>query len=80
MSCKGCTPSLSNFEVKRLVKEQLEMERDLVDDKTYDDRIRECNNCPSLLSDTTCAHCGCYVEFRARLSYKACPYPEGARW
>lgn len=82
MTCKGCMNSVivSSEEVEQLVHEQLELETNLVDDGVYEKRLEICKNCPSLAYDTTCSHCGCFVQFRAKLAYKHCPYPGGARW
>lgn len=82
MTCKGCSSSVivSSEEVQKLVEEQLALEIDLVDDKLYEKRLEICKHCPSLDYDTTCRHCGCFVQFRAKLAYKHCPYPEGAKW
>lgn len=82
MTCKGCMGSVfgSSEDIEKLVNEQLELETDLVDDDLYQKRLDICKNCPSLSHDTTCSHCGCFVQFRAKLAYKHCPYPDGARW
>jgi len=82
MTCKGClnTVIVSSEEVEQLVNEQLQLETDLVDDDIYEKRLEICKNCPSLAYDTTCSHCGCFVQYRAKLAYKHCPYPSGARW
>ncbi len=82
MSCRGCQDSaiVSSEEIEQLVNEQLEFETDLVDDDLYEERLEACKSCPSVAYDTTCSHCGCFVQFRAKLAYKHCPYPGGARW
>lgn len=82
MSCKGCSRSIvvSDAYIQTQIEEQLQLEIDLVDDSTYSKRIEICSACPSLLFSNTCGHCGCFVQFRAKLSYKKCPYPEGSKW
>lgn len=82
MTCKGClnTVIVSSEEVEQLVNEQLQLETDLVDDDVYEKRLEICKSCPSLAYDTTCSHCGCFVQYRAKLAYKHCPYPGDARW
>ncbi|WP_245208086.1 DUF6171 family protein [Sediminibacillus dalangtanensis] len=67
-------------EVKQLVAEQLKLETNLVSDSEYEDRLKICKDCPSLSSDITCMHCGCYIHFRTRLKDKSCPHPSGAKW
>ncbi|WP_186578544.1 DUF6171 family protein [Aquibacillus kalidii] len=82
MSCKGCSASVivTDAEVEQLVKEQLALEVDLVDDRVYIERLSRCQECPSLAYTNTCGHCGCLVQFRAKLAYKTCPDPSGNRW
>ncbi|MDC3417999.1 DUF6171 family protein [Aquibacillus salsiterrae] len=82
MSCKGCSASvrMSNQEIDKLVEEQLMLELDLVDENTYHERLEHCLDCPSLVYNTTCKHCGCFVKYRAKLAYKECPFPNGAKW
>lgn len=82
MSCKGCSQSVIVPEdyIQKQIDEQLQLETDLADDKTYNQRLYKCRSCPSLLYDTTCSYCGCFVQFRAKLAYKNCPHPEGANW
>ena len=82
MTCKGCSASVivAGEEIQQLVDEQLQFETDIVDDALYNKRLEVCKSCPSLAFDTTCSHCGCFVQFRAKLAYKHCPYPDGDRW
>ncbi|MFS0749293.1 DUF6171 family protein [Oceanobacillus sp. 1P07AA] len=82
MSCKGCNrkTDFSSSQVDELIKEQLALEENLVDDIVYERRIDKCNQCTALLNQTTCSYCGCFVKFRARLAYKTCPYPSGGKW
>lgn len=82
MTCKGCLGSVvvSNEEIEQLVIEQLQFEDDISEDETYEQRLEICKTCPSFAYDTTCSHCGCFVQFRAKLAYKHCPYPGGAKW
>jgi len=82
MACKGCLleEDWRNTSVQTLVEEQLAYETELVSEEHYKQRLTICEQCPSLLSNTTCKHCGCFVGFRAKLSYKSCPYPGEDRW
>lgn len=82
MTCKGCQGTIisSTKEVEQLVNEQLQLETNLVDDDIYIERLEACKICPSLSHHTTCSHCGCFVQFRAKLAYKHCPHPDGAKW
>lgn len=82
MTCKGCLGEVvsSTEEVEKLVSEQLQLETNLVNDELYVKRLEACKSCSSLSHDTTCNHCGCYVQFRAKLTYKSCPHPGGSKW
>ncbi|KAB8130504.1 hypothetical protein F9U64_14260 [Gracilibacillus oryzae] len=82
MSCKGCQASVivSQDEIEQLVMEQLQFEDDIVTNEVYEKRLITCRDCPSLMYDTTCGHCGCFVQFRAKLAYKSCPFPSGEKW
>ncbi|MBU7591692.1 DUF6171 family protein [Metabacillus halosaccharovorans] len=81
-NCKGCfqVEHRSKPQISKLVQEQLQLEINLVNDSLYQKRMDICLSCPSLSSETTCLHCGCYVEFRTKLSYKQCPHPNGPKW
>jgi hypothetical protein len=39
----------------------------------YEERLAVCKSC-NLLADGMCRACGCYVELRAAMRKKACPY------
>ncbi|WP_367576318.1 DUF6171 family protein [Shouchella shacheensis] len=82
MTCKKC-PSQESFdstETEALVADQLALETELVSDALYQDRIAKCFSCSRCIAGHTCASCGCFVQFRARLSKKDCPHPAGTRW
>ncbi|WP_042222945.1 DUF6171 family protein [Oceanobacillus manasiensis] len=82
MTCKSCNRSIAvpANDLHELLEEQLALETNLVDDVIFEERLAECANCPFLINETTCGHCGCFVQFRARLAYKQCPDPEETRW
>ncbi|MGM0855221.1 MAG: DUF6171 family protein [Bacillota bacterium] len=80
MSCKACPPHMYPEDLMEQIEGQLALETELVSDSVYENRLTECASCPSLHEKTTCMHCGCFVQFRAKLSYKHCPHPEGSRW
>ena len=44
-----------------------------VDAMTYQSRLSVCSGCERLL-DAMCNACGCYVELRAAMKKKDCPY------
>ncbi len=83
--CAGCERSVAlrvaPREVERIVADYLRAhpEVHLADAATRTRRLALCEECPDLLFGTTCRHCGCFVDVRARLAEKACPaVPE--RW
>jgi hypothetical protein len=81
--CKGCSASvrLSPEEIKKLFGETLRI-RDVktVSEEEYQRRLALCRSCDSLQYGTTCIHCGCIVEIRAKLAASHCPYPYNPRW
>ncbi|GHV44083.1 hypothetical protein AGMMS49546_27450 [Spirochaetia bacterium] len=46
----------------------------------YGKRLAACSRCDSLREKVLCAHCGCFVLFRARPAKGYCPHPEGDKW
>lgn len=81
--CKGCSASvrLSPEEIKKLFGETLRV-RDVktVSNEEYQRRLAICRSCESLQYGTTCIHCGCIVEIRAKLAASGCPYPYNPKW
>lgn len=81
--CKGCRASvrLKPGEVDRIVAEYLlEHPGSLADETLYRSRLANCRACEDLQYGTTCRHCGCLVEVRARLLDKICPRPGRPAW
>lgn len=81
--CKGCRASvrLAPDSIRRLLGEYLaERPQPTVGETVVAARLRICRTCPDLLYDTTCKHCGCLVEIRARLAAACCPHPGRPRW
>ena len=75
--CKGCSASvrLSSEEIKKLFGETLRIKDiKVVTEEEYHQRLTHCKTCSSLQYGTTCKHCGCLVEIRAKLSASGCPY------
>jgi hypothetical protein len=81
--CKGCraTVRLRPGEVERIVGEYLrEHGGERADERLYRERLAACRACTDLEYGTTCRHCGCLVELRARLAGKHCPRPGATAW
>jgi len=81
--CAGCgrtNVDLSPEAVAALVDEipispKLKIRADV-----YEKRLALCSSCDALREGVLCAHCGCFVRFRARARLFACPHPGGAKW
>jgi hypothetical protein len=76
--CPGCgiTVRLSKGELERLVEEYFQGEvPELASEALAEERLEACGACPDLRFGSTCRHCGCLVEVRARLSGYSCPAP-----
>lgn len=82
MTCQACPQrkTYSAEEAAALAAEQLALEPVLAEEAIVTARLAVCSDCPSLTSMHTCAHCGCFVLFRASLPDKRCPAPDGDRW
>ncbi|MFY9569534.1 MAG: DUF6171 family protein [Acetivibrionales bacterium] len=82
-ACKGCSGSvrLSPGEIRKLFGETLRI-KDVktVTEEEYQQRLALCKSCDSLQYGTTCIHCGCIVEIRAKLAASRCPYPYDPKW
>jgi hypothetical protein len=50
------------------------------EDGLYEKRIEACGVCEALREQVMCAHCGCFIIFRARPAKSYCPHPKGDRW
>jgi Rieske Fe-S protein len=80
--CKGCRESvhISEEQLNRMLKSLSAHPEQCVGEEEYERRLSLCSQCPSLVYDTTCMHCGCVVALRAKMKEKACPYPLQPRW
>ena len=80
--CKGCGASvrLSEAEVQRILAEYFQGRPvATVDDVEYERRLAICRSCDRFDYGTTCRHCGCLVQVRAKLADQSCPGVP-ARW
>ena len=80
--CPGCGVSvrLSPGEVERILAAYFSGEAPpLAPEAEAERRLGLCGPCPDLVYGSTCRHCGCLVELRARIAGKACPAP-APRW
>ena len=49
-------------------------------EKVFEKRLETCEACEALREKILCAHCGCFVLFRARPAQNYCPHPTGDKW
>ncbi|NLN42399.1 MAG: hypothetical protein GX160_10610 [Clostridiales bacterium] len=80
--CKGCTASVwvKIDETYEKLKATFIDGNMAVSKETYENRLKICKSCPSLIYDTTCKYCGCLVHARALGKDNYCPEPSGAKW
>lgn len=65
---------LSENDIQKMIDEVTSMKGiRLTDENTYKARFSICSECESLMYGSTCAHCGCVMQVRARLSDGKCP-------
>jgi hypothetical protein len=50
------------------------------EEEVYRERLGVCDECEALAEGVLCAHCGCFILFRARPLKSNCPHPEGDKW
>jgi hypothetical protein len=83
LDCKSCegTVRLSEQEMRLIFGDALKV-RDvkLATEETYNSRLAVCADCDSLQAGTTCEHCGCVVQVKAKLLHAKCPYPFMPKW
>ncbi|ULL18769.1 hypothetical protein DVH26_32635 [Paenibacillus sp. H1-7] len=80
--CRGCPGAMevTAEQIVRLTDVVRRTPSDCVPDDVYEQRLVRCRECESLLDSHTCRHCGCFVQVRALLKERGCPYPGGSRW
>jgi len=80
--CKGCTASVwvEIDETYEKLKATLVDQNRAVTKEIYENRLKTCKSCSSLIYNTTCKHCGCLVHARALDKNSYCPEPSGAKW
>jgi hypothetical protein len=81
-ACPGCGVSvrMSPGEVERVIAEYFRGHApELASGEESSRRLALCGICPDLQYGSTCRHCGCLVELRARLAGYSCPAP-APRW
>ena len=80
--CPGCGVSvrMKAGELERVIADYFRDHKpELASDEEAEERLALCGTCPDLQYGSTCRHCGCLVEVRARLKGYSCPSP-APRW
>jgi hypothetical protein len=80
--CRNCVESVRVTDeiIQELLKETVEDTTNIVSDEDYENRLKDCKSCPSLLYGTTCSHNGFIVQYKARIKNSSCPMPSSPRW
>ena len=80
--CKGCSASvrISEEEIEKIFSSMKVKKVKLTSKKEYINRLNICQNCQFLDYNTTCRHCGCIVQIKAKIAKASCPAPENPKW
>lgn len=81
--CRSCLQSvhLTEDEMKQVFGDATNVRHvKLVEADTYNARMRICEDCDCLQYGTTCVHCGCIVQFKAKFISSKCPFPYAPKW
>ena len=81
--CEACSVSvhLTQEEIDMLFGKMSKVRNiKTVSEDEYEKRMNICKSCDSLMYETTCRHCGCIVQIKAKLQNATCPYPFNPKW
>jgi hypothetical protein len=81
--CPRCEVEWEIFSPEKLASLAAEIKIDpslAAEKELYEKRLETCVGCESLRVQVMCAHCGCFIIFRARPAKSYCPHPNGDRW
>lgn len=81
--CEACSVSvhLTPEEIEALFGKTVRVKNvKTVSEDEYTKRMNICMDCESLLYNTTCRHCGCIIQIKAKLENAVCPYPYQPKW
>lgn len=81
-NCEACAVSvhLTPEEIERMFGTLSMKQVKTVTEDVYQRRLSECRACEALLYGTTCRHCGCVVQVKAKLMGARCPFPYQPKW
>ena len=80
--CEGCEISvhLTAREIEDMFGAARVKNVKTVSEREYTRRMDICGACECLLYGTTCRHCGCVVQVKAKLATAKCPFPYSPKW
>jgi len=81
-SCKGCREEyrVTEEQIQRVLASGMFNADNTAPPQIYEERLRQCYECPRLLDGNTCSLCGCVVRITAKLKDKSCPLSGIPRW
>jgi hypothetical protein len=79
--CPRCEAKIFTMEKISAIAAEIKIDPALAaEDRLFEKRVNTCGECEALREKVMCAHCGCFVLFRARSVKSYCPHPKGDRW
>lgn len=81
--CEACAVSvhLTDAEIAAIFGNTVRVKQvKTVSEEEYSRRVAICKECDQLLYGTTCRHCGCLIQIKAKLSGARCPNPYAPKW
>ena len=81
--CEACSVSvhLTEQEIEEIFGNTVRVKNvKTATEEEYARRMEICKSCDSLLYGTTCRHCGCVIQVKAKLATAKCPFPYQPKW
>ena len=81
--CEACAVSvhLTEQEIEEMFGTAVRIKNiKTVSEEEYARRMAICKACDCLLYGTTCRHCGCVIQVKAKLTAAKCPFPYNPKW
>ena len=82
-ACEACAVSvhLTEQEIEEMFGKAVRVKSvKTVSEEEYSRRMALCKSCDCLLYNTTCRHCGCIIQVKAKLASAKCPFPYNPKW
>jgi hypothetical protein len=80
--CKRCglKTALGEQDIEIMLEQLRGSGMKLVDNETYEKRLKICMECEKLEYGSTCMLCGAVVQARCLMERGKCPFPKAAKW